>query len=90
MSQLPLMLITHTLPEEWVASLKDRVHAIPGPLDATQLAPELEANLSQAEGLFCLLTIPVRKGLLDRMPRLRVVSNMAVGVDNVDVAECTR
>lgn len=90
MSQLPLILITHTLPEEWVASLKDRVHAIPGPLDATQLAPELEASLSQAEGLFCLLTIPVRKELLDRMPKLRAVSNMAVGVDNVDVGECTR
>lgn len=89
MSQLPLILITHTLPEEWVASLKDRVHAITGPLDATQLAPELEASLSQAEGLFCLLTIPVRKELLDRMPRLRVVSNMAVGVDNIDVAACT-
>jgi len=87
---LPRVLLTHTLPEDWIASLKGRVRAIAGPLDATYLAPELEEHLSQAEGLFCLLTIPVRKELLERMPKLRVVSNMAVGVDNIDVPACTR
>jgi glyoxylate reductase len=90
MSNLPFILITHTLPIEWMAALNGRVRAVTGPVDATRLAPELEAHLAEADGLFCLLTIPVRKELLDRMPRLRVVSNMAVGVDNVDVAECTR
>jgi glyoxylate reductase len=87
---MPLVLLTHTLPAEWIASLDGRVRTLTGPLDATRLAPELEEHLAEAEGLFCLLTIPVRKELLDRMPRLRAVSNMAVGVDNVDVAECTR
>ncbi|MDO9130985.1 MAG: hypothetical protein Q7U34_14075, partial [Anaerolineales bacterium] len=86
---LPLVLFTHALPEDWLVSLKGHVRAVVGPLDATRLAPELEAHLAEAEGLFCLLTIPVRKELLDRMPRLRVVSNMAVGVDNIDVAACT-
>ncbi|MBU2611370.1 MAG: D-glycerate dehydrogenase [Chloroflexi bacterium] len=86
---LPLVLLTHTLPEDWLISLKGHVRAVTGPLDATSLAPELEAHLGEAEGLFCLLTIPVRKELLGHMPRLRVVSNMAVGVDNVDVAACT-
>jgi phosphoglycerate dehydrogenase-like enzyme len=86
----PLVLITHTLPAEWIALLEGRVRAVTGPLDATYLAPELEAHLAEAEGLFCLLTIPIRKELLKRMPRLRVVSNMAVGVDNIDLAECTR
>jgi phosphoglycerate dehydrogenase-like enzyme len=86
---LPLVLLTHTLPPDWLASFEGRVRAVAGPIDATRLAPELEAHLNEAEGLFCLLTIPVRKELLDRMPRLRAVSNMAVGVDNVDVAACT-
>jgi len=88
-SKLPLVLITHTLPDDWMAALRGRLRAVIGPLDATSLAPELEAHLADAEGLFCLLTIPLRKGLLDRMPCLRVISNMAVGVDNVDVAACT-
>jgi glyoxylate reductase len=90
MTNLPIGLITHTLPSEWMSALNGRVRAVTGPVDATHLAPELEAQLAEADGLYCLLTIPVRKDLLDRMPRLRVVSNMAVGVDNIDVAECTR
>jgi lactate dehydrogenase-like 2-hydroxyacid dehydrogenase len=90
MSITPLVLITHTLPKEWMTSLEGRVIAVTGPLDATSLSVELEKHLEQAQGLFCLLTIPVRKDLLERMPRLRAVSNMAVGVDNIDVLECTR
>jgi phosphoglycerate dehydrogenase-like enzyme len=52
--------------------------------------PELASHLGEAEGLFTLLTVRVDEALLDRAPRLRVVSNMAVGVDNVDLAACTR
>jgi glyoxylate reductase len=89
-SNLPLVLTTHTLPDEWMASLKDHVRAVTGPLDATQLDPVLEARLAEADALLCLLTIPVKKELLDRMPRLRAISNMAVGVDNIDLTECTR
>ncbi|MEK7327483.1 MAG: D-glycerate dehydrogenase, partial [Chloroflexota bacterium] len=64
-------------------SLKDRCRLLIG-------LAELEAHLSEAEGLFTLRTLRVDEALLQRAPRLRVVSNMAVGVDNVDVAACTR
>lgn len=87
---LPLVLITHTLPEGWLASLEGRCRMLTGPVDATRLAPELEARLEEAEGLYTLLTIPVTEALLEQAPRLRVVSNMAVGVDNIDLAACTR
>jgi phosphoglycerate dehydrogenase-like enzyme len=87
---IPLVLLTHTLPENWLNSLKGRVNLLTGPEDATTLSVDLEEHLDEAEGLFCLLTIPVDEILLERAPRLRVVSNMAVGVDNIDVATCTR
>ena len=90
MKKLPLILLTHTLPADWVAVLEGKVQSMAGPVDATELAPQLVDHLSEAEGLICLLTIPVNKMLLDQMPKLRVVSCMSVGVDNVDVAECTR
>lgn len=86
----PLVLVTHKLPELFIAPLREHCHLIIGPEDATFLAPELEAHLEEAEGLFCLLTIPVNKALLDKAPRLRVVSNMAVGYDNIDIAACTQ
>ncbi len=61
-----------------------------GPENATQLTPELAGFLPEIEGLFCLLTVRVDEVLLRAAPRLRVVSNMAVGYDNVDVAACNR
>jgi glyoxylate reductase len=47
---------------------------------------------SQADGLLCMLTDRIDAALLESCPRLRVVSNMAVGVDNVDLdaAACLR
>jgi glyoxylate reductase len=88
--ELPLILITHTLPDGWLDPLEGKVRRRVGPRDATHLDPDLEAHLGEAEGLFTLLTIPVTEELLDRTPRLRVVSNMAVGVDNIDLEACTR
>jgi lactate dehydrogenase-like 2-hydroxyacid dehydrogenase len=41
------------------------------------------------DGLYCLLTERIDDELLDAAPGLRVISNMAVGFDNVDVAACT-
>jgi glyoxylate reductase len=87
---LPLVLITHTLPGGWLDLLEGRCKALHGPAEATRLSPELEAHLAEAEGMFTLLTVKVDEALLSRAPRLRVVSNMAVGVDNIDLAACTR
>jgi lactate dehydrogenase-like 2-hydroxyacid dehydrogenase len=61
-----------------------------GPPEATELSPELEEHLPEAQGLLTLLTILVSEGLLDQAPNLKVVSNMAVGYDNIDVEACTR
>ena len=61
-----------------------------GPVDATRLEPELARHLPEAEGIFSLLTIPIDEAVLERAQHLRVVSNMAVGVDNIDVDGCTR
>jgi lactate dehydrogenase-like 2-hydroxyacid dehydrogenase len=47
---------------------------------------ELRALCADAEGLLCLLTDRVDAPLLDAAPRLRVISNYAVGSDNVDLA----
>ena len=41
------------------------------------------------DGLYCMLTDQVDEDLLSAAPWLAAVSNMAVGVDNVDLAACT-
>jgi len=41
-------------------------------------------------GLICLLTEKIDDELLDAAPGLRIVANVAVGYDNVNLAACTR
>jgi glyoxylate reductase len=46
---------------------------------------ELRERAAEADGLLCLLTDRIDQALLDAAPRLRVISNYAVGADNVDL-----
>ena len=50
---------------------------------------ELAEHARDAEGLLSLLTDPVGAELIAGCPRLRVISNYAVGVDNVDLPAAT-
>ena len=87
---LPIVLITHHLPREWIIKLQGRCYLYAGPADATEWDPGLQELLPQAQGILTLLTIPVNEYILQQAPLLRVVSNMAVGVDNIDVHACTK
>jgi glyoxylate reductase len=55
----------------------------PGDLPPTP--EQLRAGVADAEGLLCLLTDRIDAALLDAAPALRVVSNYAVGSDNIDL-----
>ncbi len=46
-------------------------------------------KVQDIEGLYCLLTDKIDEELLDAAPKLRVVSNYAVGYNNIDVDACT-
>ena len=88
--KLPLVIMSHTLPDDWTAPLQGRCELQVGPVDATHLDINLEQYLPEADGALVLLTIPINEAFLNRAPKLRVISNMAVGVDNIDLAACTR
>jgi glyoxylate reductase len=54
------------------------------------MPPELlREQVVDAEGLYVTSFDPVDKALLESAPRLRVVSNYAVGVDNIDLPAAT-
>jgi glyoxylate reductase len=72
----------------------DRIHSF---CDAEvwegELPPPREVLLEKvrnAEGLLSLLTDKVDAELMDKAPKLKVVSNCAVGFDNIDVPEATK
>jgi len=58
-----------------------------------ELAIPHEALLEQVkdiDGLLCLLNDKVDAPIMDAAPRLKVISNCAVGYDNIDIAEATK
>ena len=59
------------------------------PDDAPPSAGELRAKLGDAEGVLINIMDRVDAALLDTAPKLRVVSQLAAGLANVDIPECT-
>jgi glyoxylate reductase len=51
---------------------------------------EVLRRVKDKEGLISLLTEKVNEELLRNAPKLRIVANVAVGFDNIDVDACTR
>src|SRR6188768_2232409 len=46
---------------------------------------ELIARLQGKQGLVSILTTPVNRAVLDACPDLKIVANIAVGYNNIDV-----
>jgi glyoxylate reductase len=86
----PSILISRLLPEEALAQARSRaavdVHEADKPLERS----ELVARLRGRQGLVCLITDTIDVPLLDACPGLKVVSNVAVGFNNIDVAAATQ
>ncbi len=58
-----------------------------------ELPPPREVLLREAaevDGLLCLLTDRIDAELMEGAPRLRVISNMAVGYDNIDLEQASQ
>ncbi len=87
----PRVLVTRVIPDEGLDPVRGACDVdlweaeLPPPRD------ELLRRVAGMDGLLTLLTDIVDDELLDAAgPQLKVVSNFAVGFDNIDVAACTR
>ena len=79
------ILLTRKLP----SSVLDKLRAI-GDVDVytgdAAIPPdELRARVADKDALVCLLTDPVDRAVIDAAPKLKVVANVAVGFNNIDV-----
>ncbi len=81
--------LTRTIPDGPLARLRDAVDLDLWPGDMPPPRADLLRRVADADGLLCLLTDKIDGELLDAAPRLRVVSQMAVGYENIDVAAAT-
>lgn len=51
---------------------------------------QLISNIKNAAGLFCTLTDPIDKKVLENATNLKVVSTMSVGMDHLDISELAK
>ncbi len=91
MSDRPRVFVTRAIPDEGLDLIQAACDTDLWPDDLPPPREELLRRVVGVDGLLALLTDLVDEELLDAAgPGLRVVSNYAVGYDNVDVPACTR
>jgi glyoxylate reductase len=87
----PRVFVSRRIPDEGLRAVLDGCDATIWPDELPPPREELLRAVEGCEGILTLLTDRVDAELLDRAgPQLRVVSNFAVGFDNIDIPETTR
>ncbi|MCC9601423.1 D-glycerate dehydrogenase [Stieleria sp. JC731] len=85
----PRILLTRRLPPLAMQRLHYKAEVVHGDLDQDLSRHELLERIKDVDGLLCLLTDKVDAELMDAAAHLKVVSNYAVGYNNIDVAAAT-
>jgi len=87
---LPRVLITQMIPEQALDMVRQTCEVQFDPLDR-RLSPEaLQQAVRDKDGMICLVTDRIDARVLAAGTRLKVVANVAVGYDNIDVRMATQ
>lgn len=82
--------VTRPIFDEVLERLRREAHVEINAEDRVLSSNELVPRLREADGVMTLLTDSVDRALLEAAPRLKVVSNVAVGFNNIDFDQATR
>lgn len=85
----PKVFVARRIPDAGLNRILEACETDVWPEQLPPSANVLRERVKDCDGLVSLLTDKVDGALLDAAPKLRVVSNYAVGFNNVDVAACT-
>lgn len=78
------VLVTRKIPENGLDMLRARYDTVINPEDRVMTKEEILAEIGDADALLCLLTDKIDAEIIDAAPRLKVISNYAVGYNNID------
>ena len=85
----PSIFVTRALPGDPTPRLREVANVIVWPHDEPPPHDELVRRAADADALLTMLTDRIDAAVLDAGKQLRIVAQMAVGYDNVDVAAAT-
>lgn len=86
---MPIVAVTRRIPERGLEILRKSADVRVWPEELPPTPAQLREFARGADGLLALVTDRIDGELLDSLPTIKVVSNFAVGYDNIDVAACT-
>jgi glyoxylate reductase len=89
MAARPKVFVTRRLPEVGLERIRKACDAEVWDGDMPPPYETLKKKVADLDGLAALLTDRIDAALLDAAPRLKVVSNFAVGFNNIDIAAAT-
>jgi glyoxylate reductase len=89
MPELPRVFITRRIPAAGLGPIRAHCDAEVWEGELPPSYEYIKEKVAGCDGLVSLLTDRIDTGLLDAAPRLKVVSNYAVGFNNIDVPACT-
>jgi glyoxylate reductase len=89
MPSRPRVFVTRRIPEAGLERIRAACDAEVWPERLPPPYEVLKQKVTDCDGLVSLLTDRIDAGLLDAAPRLKVVSNYAVGFNNIDVPAAT-
>ena len=85
------VVVTRLMPEAGMKLLREQCDLQVWEEDRPIPPETLKSWAAGVDGIVCVLSDPVRAEVMDAAgPSLRAISTMAVGIDNIDVAEATR
>lgn len=85
----PKVLVTREVFDETLEYLEQHCDVESNQQDVQFSPAELARRLAGKDGVMCCLTDRVDAALLESLPQLKVVANIAVGYNNIDLAACT-
>lgn len=87
----PKVYVTRNIPQPLLDLITEKCEVRVWPEEDVPVPREvLEREIADAEGLYCMLTERIDDALLEKAKRLKVIANMAVGYNNIDVEAATR
>ena len=89
MAQKKKILVTGRLPDEVMERLAGVCDMEANREDRPMERQQVLDKISDKEGLLSVITDRVDAELMDRAPNLKIISNLAVGYNNIDVAAAT-
>jgi glyoxylate reductase len=84
------VLLTRRIPSSVLTALQARHSVDLYTGDAAISREELMRRVADKDALICLLTEKIDAAVMDAAPSLKIIANIAVGYDNLDVAEARR